>query len=150
DVVLWFAEPDTAKPADWPAETFVIQFCGDKTDAAALRIANHATETGLVPSFANVMPGWVFTSELVGALTRAGKMPVMYETIGLYDGFGRSNRSATGERPFHTAMTIEAVADGDLGMQFVNNVSAMLTRVKKEESADIAKAAAWVHDAKAA
>ncbi|MBI2435047.1 MAG: hypothetical protein HYV26_19500, partial [Candidatus Hydrogenedentes bacterium] len=59
DVVLLVAETEPVAPAPWPAETLVVSIgaCGENEEMACFDA--RAEALGLVPSFANVMPGWV-------------------------------------------------------------------------------------------
>jgi len=96
------------------------------------------------------MPAWVFTGELVAALTRIGKMPVIYETIGMYGGMARIEQYKNGAVAFHENMTVPPMAPGVPGAEYITRVGAMLLRVDADERAKLDKAGAWAREAKAA
>lgn len=157
DVVLLAATAPLAQAQPWPTETEVIAFAPGSLPldwAADLGIDQrydaNADCCQLPPSFSNIIPAWTLSAEIVGALTRLGKMPVMYETIGLPGGYGRIAQYNSGEIPFHEDLQVKAAAPGEPGGQFIAKVTAMLERVKREEMDDIKKAAQWAREAKAA
>ncbi len=145
DVVLHFPESGGTSP-DGPA--FVAAFGG--ADAKGAVIPTHAEVCGISPSLAQAIPAWLFTGELVAALTRRGKMPVIFESIGAYGGYARMTQYKNGEVPFHDDKQVPPVAYGVLGNRFADNVSAMLRRVDREQRAQLERAGAWAREARAA
>ncbi len=148
DVVLYFIEPDAAIPARSALGGYVVFFGGEAGDAPCFR--HHAAACGISPTLANAIPGWIFTGELIAALTRIGKMPVIYESIGMYDGHARMQQYKNGEIAFHDDLTVPPVAHGVTGSRFVDTITAMLRRVAREEAADLERAGAWAREARAA
>lgn len=145
DVVLCFPEPGVALPnALKEAKGLVITFGAQPGENT---FANHAAEMGLSPTLANAVPGWLFTGELIAALTRLGKMPVLYESIGMYDGNARIQQFKSGEIAWHEDITVPPVAHGVIGNRFVDIITGMLRRIMREESGELAKAGAWAHAA---
>lgn len=149
DVVLCFLEPDVPAPDAAALGGYVVLF-GDDVRGDAPHFANHAAAFNLSPTFANAIPGWMFTGELIAALTRLGKMPVIYESIGMYDGIARMQQYKNGEIAFHNDMTVAPVAHGVVGNRFIDNILGMLRRVAREEQADIEHAGAWAREAREA
>ncbi|MBP8131062.1 MAG: hypothetical protein KA184_15900 [Candidatus Hydrogenedentes bacterium] len=149
DVVLYFVEPDMPAPDAAALGGYVVYFGGGPREDAPW-FSNHAAESGLSPTFANAIPGWLFTGELIAALTRLGKMPVVYESIGMYDGIARMQQYKNGETAFHDDLTVPPVAHGVTGNRFADIVAGMLRRVAREEQARLECAGAWAREAREA
>ena len=128
----------------------VVVFGSCPSGAGLPCFSNHAEEGAVSPTLANAIPAWVFTGELVAALTRLGKMPVMYESIGAYGGYARMRQYDNGTIAFHDDRDVPPVEAGVLGNRFLDRVGAMLERIEKEERADLDRAGAWAREAKAA
>lgn len=150
DVVLFVPEPDVALPGTLlDSGALVVAFGPGQGQGAPPTFPNHAEECGISPTLANAIPGWVFTGELVAALTRLGKMPVMYESIGIYGGTRRMEQYKNGEIAFHDDLSVPPVGPGVLGNRFVDAITAMLRRVEAEQRANLDRAGAWAREAKA-
>ena len=150
DVVLYTPEPDVPMPdALRESEACVILFGGCEQHPDRPCFSNHADEAGISPTLANAIPGWVFTAELVAALTRLGKMPVMYESIGAYGGYARIRQYENGAIAWHDQHDVDAIPPGVLGNRFIDKVSALLRRIEAEERADIDRAGRWAAEAHA-
>ncbi len=148
DVVLFF--PETAQGAlEASNEALVVRFGQCPADSVSC-FPNHAEECGVSPTLANAAPGWLFTGELVAALTRLGKMPVIYETIGGYGGFARIQQYENGRIGFHEEHVVKPVAPGVLGGRYADALTGMLGRVAQEQGGNLEKAAAWAREAQAA
>lgn len=109
-----------------------------------------STESGLSPTLAGAITGWVYLAETIGALTRQGKMPVIYETIGLYSGYQRIAQFDAKGIYWHEPHTVPPIPPGTLGLSYTNTLSAMLERVEREMGPRIAQAASWSAEAHAA
>ena len=109
-----------------------------------------ATESGLSPTLAGAVTGWVYLAETIAALTRHGKMPVIYETIGLYSGFQRMAQFEGQGIYWHEPHKVPAIPPGTLGLSYTATVATMLERVEREMGPRIAQAAAWSAEAHAA
>lgn len=145
DVVLYYPEPGVALPNTLvDANGLVVTF---GAESGKNTFANHAAETGLCPTLANAVPGWMFTGEVIAALTRLGKMPVLYESIGMYDGNARIQRFKNGEVAWHEDIAVPPVMHGVIGNRFVDIISGMLRRIMRGEPGGLAKAGAWAHAA---
>ena len=147
DVVL-YAGPGAVPDTLHSSGAFVVGIGVRHVSKDAPAFSNHADEAGLPEPLAGIIPGWVFTGELVAALTRLGKMPAMYETIGLPDGVPRIQRLRGRGILFHDDLAIEPVAPGVIGNRFIDAVQAMLRRVQRQHAAHIATAGAWAAEAK--
>lgn len=145
DVVLWTAEPGVSPPTSWRDSKAQVVVIGE---AAAPYLSNHAEPSHVSPTLANAVPAWTFTGELIAALTRLGKMPVMYETIGGYGGFARIEKYKRGELAFHDDVTVPPVPPGVIGARYLDALSAKLKRVEAEERAALDKTGAWLRDAR--
>jgi hypothetical protein len=150
DVVLYAQDKPGPLP-DGLAESgaLVIAFGSQPREGASSTFLNHAQEAGISPTLANAIPGWLFTGELVAALTRLGKMPVMYETIGMYGGFARIDKYKKKGILWHEKHDVPPIAPGVFANRYVDTVSAMLRRVESEQRQSIDKVGGWVRDAKA-
>src|SRR5690606_14510422 len=104
---------------------------------------NHAGEAEVSPTLANAVPGWLFTGELVAALTRVGKMPVLYESIGAYQGMPRIAEYERQGIFWHESHEVAAIPAGQLANTYIDTMKAMLRRVDKEERAHIDETGAW-------
>jgi hypothetical protein len=115
---------------------------------SATGFANHAEASRVSPTLANAIPAWVFTGELVAALTRLGKMPVMFETIGGYGGYARMDKYRRGEIAFHDDVTVPPVAAGVIGGRYLDALGARLKRVETEQRVNLDKTGAWGREAR--
>ena len=147
DVVLHFPEPKASLPRQ-ADKAFVITLGGSSGPGHGFA---HRAEAGDVsPTLATVILSWLFTGELIAALTRLGKMPVLYQSIGMYDGFPRIHRYKSGEIAFHGDKRVPPAAAGVLGRRYIDAVTGMLRRVEKEERRNLDRAGAWAREARAA
>jgi PAS domain S-box-containing protein len=94
--------------------------------------------------------GWVFTGELIAALTRLGKMPVIFESIGEYYGRLRIQKYANGEMAWHDDLEVPRIPPCVLGERYIDAVSGMIRRMEKEERKNLDRARAWVYEAREA
>ena len=149
DVVLYTPEAGTDVPAALrAAKALVVVFGAAVPGRDWPAFSNHADETGISPTLANAIPAWMFTGELVAALTRLGKMPVIFETIGAYGGYARMAKYKSGEIPFHDDCTVPPCAAGVLAGRYADAVTGMLRRIDKEERVQLDKAGTWVRAAR--
>ena len=80
---------------------------------------------------ANVINKWVFTAEYVAALTRAGKMPSLWQSMFMPGAAPRNNRIENIH--YHTDMNIQPVEPGVLGHQYITAVTGYLTKMRDNE-----------------
>lgn len=146
DVVLFF--PGEGIPAPG-GSALVVTFGQCPAAQGGPCFDNHAKKCGISPTMANAIPGWIFTGEVIAALTRLGKMPVIFESIGAYSGNARITQYKSGEIPFHEDMKVPPVAHGVIGNRFVDIITGMLNRVEREQRGNLDRAGAWAREAKA-
>jgi hypothetical protein len=150
DVVLYAPEAGVTTPKPFIESRALVVVFGQKIDRAEWPcFANHAETARVSPTLANAVPAWVFTGELIAALTRLGKMPVIFESIGAYAGNARIQQYKNGDVPFHDDMRVPPVAAGVVGNRFLDTIGSMLRRVDKEERGRLDQAGAWAAEAKA-
>lgn len=149
-VVLYACEPGAKVPEELKTSgALVVVFGACDVQESSACIPNHAQAAGISPSLANAISGWLFTGEFVGALTRLGKMPVVYESIGGYGGNARIQQYKNGEIAFHEDKQVPQVAAGAIANQYVDTVCGMLRRIEKEERGKLDRAGTWAREAKA-
>lgn len=94
-------------------------------------------------SLQNLILLWVFTGELVAALTRVGTMPVMYQSVLVT---GARDRNASFEtRRFHPMHDVSPTPAGLLGSTYLEKISTCLGSLRGEATA-LARAAAMAVD----
>ncbi len=149
DVVLAFVDREGSTPVLPMLDgTLVIAFSDKPSPPDAPSLNSHAGGTGVSPTLAEAASGWVFAAELVAALTRLGKMPVMYLTIGEYDGHQRIQDYRNGEIAWHEDHKVPRIEPGVLGGRYIEAVSSMLKRIEKEGRKDLHKAGSWAREAR--
>jgi len=139
--------PDGTDIPDF-GNSYVISFVSQGRGVGVC-VCNHADEAEISHTLANAIPGWIFTGELIAALTRLGKMPVIYESIGAYGGNARIVQYKDGDIAFHDAPIPPPVPHGVLGKRFVETISGMLRRVETEQRSNLDTAGQWAREAKA-
>lgn len=150
DVVLWFQEAEEALPQGLrDSGAYVVAFGSVKPEGDVPFFSNHAKECGVSPTLANAVPGWLFTGELIAALTRLGKTPVLMESIGTYSGITRMHQYEKEGTRFHSNLKVPAVAPGVLGNAYCDAVGGMLKRVEAEDRDELDLAGKWCAEAKA-
>ncbi|HOX40073.1 MAG TPA: hypothetical protein PL033_18975 [Candidatus Brocadiia bacterium] len=149
DVILNFPESDSDNSPKW-TETgaFVVAFGTKPKGFNGVFFSDHAGVGKISPSLAVCIPAWLFTGEMISALTRIGKMPVVYESIGAYYGMPRIDKYKNGEIFFHEDMKVPPVEVGFIAHRYVEAVSAMLHRIEKEQRDNIDRAGGWCREAK--
>lgn len=124
-------------------KALVVAFGAPLAKEGVAAFSNHAEETGLSPTHANLIPAWVFTGELVAALTRQGKIPVLFETIGMYGGFARIDKYLRRDVLWHEDLTVPPVSPGEIGKSYIAAVSKMLLRIEADERKLLDRAGVW-------
>ena len=148
DAVLYFA--DAAHPLD-PAlganGAYVVAFGQAAPPVTGYAVPPCAEAYGLSPTLGMAMQAWVFTAELVGACTRQNKMPVIFETIGLYGGYPRMQAFQAKGLVFHPECTVPLQRPGLLGNEYITEVAAILRRCERENRAELDRAGQWAAQA---
>lgn len=84
-----------------------------------------------VAGILNVVNLWVFTAELVAALTRRGRMPAIYQSV--YSA-GASDRNARlGGKDFHPDVQVSPVPAGELGRGYLRAIRTALEGLRRTE-----------------
>jgi hypothetical protein len=149
DVVLYTPEPGVELPeALRDTKALVVVFGAPVTGPEWPVFSNHAHEANISATLANAVPAWMFTGELIAALTRLGKMPVIYETIGAYGGYSRMAKYKSGEIAFHDDCTVPPCAAGTLANKYADLVAGMLHRIEQEEHVQLDRAGTWAREAR--
>lgn len=142
DAVMFFA--DAAHPFSQPLSAAGASIVLFGEEAAGVQQAPPLENArGLSPTLQLAIQGWLFTAELIAACTREEKMPVVYETIGLYGGVPRMRKYQEQGIFFHTDLSVKRQTVGSLSGQFVDQVSAMLRRCEKENRANLDRIGQW-------
>ncbi|GMW00700.1 MAG: hypothetical protein AMXMBFR84_18370 [Candidatus Hydrogenedentota bacterium] len=110
----------------------------------------YANENGVSETLASTIPAWVFTGELVAALTRLGTMPVIFETIGMPGGVPRIQKYQAQGLLFHTDRTVPPVAAGVVGLAYCDKAVGALDRVQRECGGKLLRVAQWAAESKRA
>jgi len=148
DVVIFFAPAQEKLPAAVrQSGALVVLISGKHQPGASHWLPDHAAACGLSPTLAGAVPGWLFTGELVAALTRLGKMPVLFESIGLCGGIPRIRRYQEQGIFWHEQHQVPPLAAGALGGRYAEVVSAMVRRVEAQERKQLDQAGAWAAQA---
>ncbi len=149
DVVLFAQGDNVAVPGTLvESSAFLVVFGGEKPEQGIAWFPNHADAAGISPTLANVVPAWVFSAELIGALTRLGKMPVMFETIGLPGGYPRINTFRAKGIFWHETHDVPRIEPGVLSNRYADGVAAILRRIEQENRGVLDTAGAWAAEAK--
>ena len=94
----------------------------------------------------NVTALWTYTAELVGSLTRGGKMPVMWQSVVVPGGRERNGRYRQGDDAtkwrFHEDMTIPPQPPGRLGQLYVDGIRRQVAGLRGPVLEQIAAASA--------
>jgi hypothetical protein len=93
---------------------------------------------GRVNVLMNMLNGWTFEAELVAALTRRGKMPVMYQSYMVPEAHDWEKKH-TGKQ-FHDNLTVAPVAPGVLGRALLKEVRDNIHRFRTRQNGNVAKA----------
>ena len=78
---------------------------------------------GDTSSLYNVTALWAYTGELIGALTRKGKMPAMWQSVVVPGGRARNSlyyNNDSSKRRFHDDMTVPPQPPGKIGHLFID------------------------------
>ncbi len=149
DVVLFSRPNDDEIPrALLSSGALAVVFGNGPIDGVQFVFPNRAGQTGISPTLANAVPGWLFTGELIAALTRLGKMPVVYESIGTYGGYPRIERYQKKGVFWHEEHAVPPIQAGEMGARFIDTVAAILERVEREQRPMLEQTARWAADAK--
>ncbi|MCX8063559.1 MAG: hypothetical protein N3G21_00105 [Candidatus Hydrogenedentes bacterium] len=102
---------------------------------------------GLSPTLTMAIQSWMFIGELISACTRLGKMPVLYESIGLYGGIPRQQKYQGKNIFWHEEHQVPQISPGTLAREYALRVSAMLRRCEEKHRSDFERIGIWVAEA---
>lgn len=85
----------------------------------------------------NAALGWTFTGELVAAMTRRGKMPVMHLAWAREEGKAWTERHA--KQRVHDDLTVPAVPAGELGRRYLDRARYGLRRLARTQLPQVRK-----------
>ena len=144
DVILHFHAADKPlRAGGWP-----VVFTPEETPAG--RQVFVWKDRSVSDTLGQIILGWLFTGELIAALTRLSRMPVIYQSIGMYEGLRRMETYREGQVAFHADRTVPAVEPGVLPARFIETVHDMLKRVEKQKRVKLDRAGAWARASLAA
>ncbi len=86
-------------------------------------------------SLQNLLLLWALTGEIVAALTRAGRMPAMYQSV-LVPG-ARERNARFADAPFHETHQVPEIPAGRLGGDYLDRMAAILRALIEEEAGAI-------------
>jgi uncharacterized phosphosugar-binding protein len=90
-------------------------------------------------SLQNLVILWTLTGELVGALTRKGLMPTMYQSVAV-PGARQRNAQFSPHR-FHPHHSVEPIDEGELGCGYLDALDGCFHRLRDEETEAIERVA---------
>ena len=98
-----------------------------------------------VDTLVNVINLWVWTGELTSACTRAGVMPILYQSYGIEGGRERAMKYVG--KTFHNDITVKPIAPGILGNAFLDSIKAYLLSFRNSRMDKLTEAAKWWRNA---
>ena len=149
-------DADTVNTCKRAAEAgaYVVLFAPKREASNALPCAIHIDNcaapgesrlTGDTNALYDVTAMWTYTAELVAALTRKGKMPVIWQSVVLPGGRDRNKRfTHSGDpatRRFHTDATVPPLAAGSMGRAFLDVTRRQLAGLRGHALAQLADTA---------
>lgn len=144
DVVLLFDNGAGPAPADLAASgALVVAFAESAPADTAQHVQLQGSACAISPRLSAAIAGWVYTGELVAALTRRGKMPVMFASIGIYGGYPRIYEYQKRGVFWHEKHDVPPVEAGVFGGAYIDAVTAILERVEAEQRPLLEQAAEW-------
>lgn len=87
----------------------------------------------------NALQGWVFTGELVAALTRRGRMPTIWKAYAYEDGPAWGQKYL-GVKQFHDEYAVPPIPAGQLGRAYIERIRYLLRRLGRMEMPAIRRA----------
>lgn len=102
-----------------------------------------------IDTLANALNGWVLTGEMVGALTRRGKMPPVWKSFAYPDSREWVERYFE-KKQFHDDYKVSPVAARQIGGAFIDRIRSHLRRLRETQVGNIRDAAKLIADESAA
>ena len=135
-------------PKDSPALAEHVAACDAWIDSGG-GVDDHAValpdgqRIGKTNHFTNAVNGWVLIGEFVGALTRRGKMPVMWKSYATEDGHAWADRYFH-KVQFHEDYTVPAQAAGFIGGAYLDHIDYLLARLENTQLSTLESVAAKI------
>ncbi len=149
DAVVFFVDGEHPLPKEaTETDTCWVVFGATQPIAGTQTILMQ--DYGLSPTLTMAIQAWMFTGELISACTRLGKMPVLYESIGLYGGIPRIQKYQGNNIFWHETHQVSPIPAGSMAEEYANRVSAMLRRCEAKHRSDFYTVGKWVSEAKKA
>ena len=157
DIVLYavpgrLCEQDRALFETWPEDVQVVTFSSDpdavfkSTESPGLRIGD-VKHDQICPTdtVVNIINMWAWTGELTSAFTRRGKMPILYQSIGIEGGLDRIGKYSG--QTFHKDMQISPIPEGKLFTDYLDAIDKMLGELQTDRLSTLQRAAQWWRNA---
>ncbi|MCA1901346.1 MAG: hypothetical protein LDL53_03885, partial [Candidatus Hydrogenedens sp.] len=143
DAVLFFADAEHPVPeaVSTPGACWVVFGVTHPIPGAMTLLMR---DYGLSPTLTMAIYAWMFTGELVSACSRLGKMPVLFESIGLYGGIPRMQKYQGNRIFWHDTHNVSPIPPGVLAKDYTMRVSAMLRRCESRHRSDFDTVGRWV------
>lgn len=147
DAIIFFVDSDHLLPSESSAmgACWVVLGVTQPVEGATTLMMR---DYGISPTLTMAIQAWMFTGELISACTRLGKMPVLYESIGLYGGILRQQKYQGNNIFWHDTHQVPQISAGLLATEYANLVSAMLRRCEARHRSDFDTVGEWIADAK--
>ncbi len=148
DVVMEFLQQDqtcVSPPSGGPSLKIGIDAFPGRPDS--LKVSFSAKFAGISSPLATSAAGWIFFGELIAALTRLGRMPVIYQSVGMYDGWPRIHKYGTGKISFHDKHGVPPVEPCLLAGRYAGAVKGMLERFQERERRKLDILGEWLREA---
>ncbi len=94
-------------------------------------------------ALANAVHGWTLIAEVVGALTRKGKMPTMWKSYSYDDGRPWGEKYFL-KKQFHDDLQVAPIEPGVLGKRYLRQIRYPIERLKMQ-AAQFSRAAQTIH-----
>jgi hypothetical protein len=133
-------------PRDLPALAECAKLCdywidtGCGADDRAITLAD-GRRVGRANSLANLLNGWVFMAEFVGACTRQGKMPPMWKAMLWKNDWESWMNKYRGKAKFHDDLFVPPLAPGVLGRRFLDQMRWHFRKFENTQLDQVRKAA---------
>lgn len=101
------------------------------------------TMAGRGNALMTTLHGWVFTAEIVSALTRHGKMPTMWKSYSMADGREWGDQYL-GKKQFHDDFQVAPIGRGVLAREYLNQIRALLRKFEETQLDEVEKSARLV------
>lgn len=132
-------------PRPLPALAKLVPLCdvffdnGLGSDDRVVKLTRNR-RAGRANHLVNAINGWVFSAELVAALTRRGKMPTVWKAWAYADGRKWSDAYFR-KKQFHDDFNVPPIPAGRLGREYLDRIRYHLRRFRRRELVAVGNAA---------